>query len=101
MPHTVLIENATLESLASNPEALAAFPSVLRPILDARSGVRSSCGSCIQKRRRALLQAYDRAKHALAGLDGTQAAKLRQILGAERIRVMVPGSAGRVTPRDI
>jgi hypothetical protein len=104
MPRTVTIEDATLESLASNPEAVARLPFLLGAIAAAASAPapRGQCPKCrnnaVRDARRAAL---GRARQAIAALSGPDRDALKAMLGADAILVYITLPDGRVSPLTI
>lgn len=78
---TATLDNSRIEALATRPEATAAFPVLLERIVREEG--------CCRKRKRNHVD-YDKVKRTFAALDPDGQAKLKELLGADKVTIYVP-----------
>jgi hypothetical protein len=90
-----VVEDSTLLSLASNPEAVREFPFLAGLASRAAKSAKKSCGSCGRgAAERAAV--YGSAKATLAGLTGDKKKRLKELLNAQKVRITYRNSSKRV-----
>lgn len=88
----VTIEDSTIKMILADPRYLDAIP-CLKSGKQALTSVSKKCGRCDRRRRQLRADAINQIKGCIAGLRGTQATTLKQLLGTQKVRVYQ--SAGR------
>jgi len=87
MKTLVTIENATIDALLRHPQAVSLLPS-LKQVRELRHQV--PCPRCDATAKAADRAAtYNRAKEDLASLRGDALKAMKQLLGAQKLRVRV------------
>lgn len=84
----VVIEEGVLMVMSNSPTFVKEFPFLATVAAQARAKQkkRGGCGSCGRKKDQAVL--YGSAKKALAGMDSTKKRRLKELLNAERVRIV-------------
>jgi hypothetical protein len=89
----VVIEDGTLTSMANNKKYLVHFP-FLKSLQTAPK--KSRCGKCGSgNQRRATV--FTAAKTTLAGMGSAKKNKLKELLNAERVRVIYRNTKNKLT----
>lgn len=79
-----VIEDSTLTAMANNQRFLSVFP-FLKSLQ--KTPKKPKCGRCGSKNNRRA-NAYTSAKRALAGMGPVQKRKLKELLNAEKVRII-------------
>lgn len=90
----VIIEDAVITSLLSNPRLLSEIPA-LKNAASIRPNSGPSCKPCARKAGNKAFN-YSGAKKVIANLRGEPLAKLKKELGADKIRVMFVNESGKL-----
>lgn len=83
----LVIENATIDSLAGRAEVVAALPQVFRSFAGLKTKLSSGC-NC-DRTRKQVAQLYEQVKLALVSLGEADRATLRGFLNADKLVVYV------------
>ncbi|NCV20550.1 MAG: hypothetical protein EBV45_01155 [Chloroflexi bacterium] len=96
MDKLVVIDDSLVMQLLHNGAAVAQFPCLLNKLEVFKTAAVSSCGACAQKRHDRQRTEMARLKTCLAGMSAEKKAQLKQLLNAERVRIVYTNLAGQV-----
>jgi hypothetical protein len=83
----LVIENATIDSLAGRAEVVAALPQVFKSFAGLKQKLSSGC-NC-DRTRKQVAQLYEQVKLAIVSLGEADRATLRGLLNADKLIVYV------------
>jgi len=89
----VTIEDSTITALLGNSKLVEALPGL--KTAGAAKAAASSCKPC-QAKARAKAVNYSQVKKAIGTLSGEQRKKLKEHLGADKVRVTFKNDAGKM-----
>jgi len=94
MPNLVVIENATITQMLGDPKMVKALP-CLRIASNAAQQPRAGCGKCGRKNRQQAAD-YTEIKRCIAGLASEGKRTLKNLLDANKIRIIYVNGRGRI-----
>ena len=94
----VIIEEALIASVLSNPKLLADFPSIKAAAASKSS--KPGCKPCAMRSRDKVTD-YSKVKTVIANLRGESLDKFKQHLGADKIRILQRAENGKVIQTTI
>lgn len=95
MTQLVVLEESVILSLINDTAFASTIPCLANKKDLFKPGA-TSCGTCKKKREQRLRQEMATIKSCLAGLSAEAKMKLKQKLGAEKVRVLYTNLAGQV-----
>lgn len=90
----VTIEDSTITALLSNTDLIQALPG-LKTAGAAKASAKSDCKPCQAKARLKAVN-YSQVKKAIGTLSGEQRKKLKEHLGADKVRVTFKNDTGKM-----
>jgi hypothetical protein len=96
MTDMVVIEDSTIVSMVNDARFNQAIPCLINQsgsVIPAATG----CGSCARKRAEGARQAIRRVKECLAGMSSEKKTELKQLLGAQQVKVVFANATGQIT----
>lgn len=92
----VVINDSTIRALLQDPRATELLPCLAasKKQLSSVSPGNKNCGRCAAAKQRIASNAVRAAKTCIRGAQGTQLQKIKEVLGAKKLRVVLtqPGS---------
>lgn len=96
MADMVVIEDSTIVSMANDERFNKTIPCLMNQsgnVIPAPTG----CGSCARKRAEAARQAIGRVKACLADMSSEKKNELKQLLNAQKVKVVFATATGQVS----
>lgn len=96
MTEMVVIEDSTIVSMVNDSRFNQTIPCLINQsgsVIPAPTG----CGSCARKRAEASRQAIRRVKECIAGMSTEKKTELKQLLNAQKLKVVFATSTGQVS----
>jgi hypothetical protein len=96
MTDLVVIEDSTITSMVNDEKFNKTIPCLINQagsVIPAPTG----CGSCARKRAEASRQAIRRIKECLAGMSPEKKSELKQLLNAQKVKVVFATATGQIT----
>lgn len=91
----VIIEDSTILSMLNDVKYTSAIPCLYNKLEIFRQGA-TGCGACARKRQERQRTEMAKIKSCLAALSNEKKAELKQLLGANKLRVTYVNASGQV-----
>ncbi len=93
----VIVENATLDALASDPRYVEVVPCFATFLARRKTAYAKGCSRCGRAAaNRAASDAYNEAKQCIVGMDGDRKRRFKELLQTTQVRVVFTTTDGRM-----